>query len=189
MVFKSNKLKSLKSKILITWGLILILFGSLFLDNSAASSLNHHSTKTKTKTNLVVPIYEISAQAQKSMTCADFGTQFELKVDEVACINSGEVKLILRGIIQDSRCPSELNCFEAGQIQVAVKILVNEQDLGNLNLINNLSRKDLAIRRLDNYVIEFVKAEPYPKSNQEIKASDYIITLVVSQANDNCKVE
>ena len=184
MIFKSNKLKS---KVLITWSLILILFGGLFLDNSVASSLNHHLKKNNT--NLVIPIYEIFAQGQKNMTCADFGTQFKLKIDEVACINSGEVELILLGIIEDSRCPSELNCFEAGQIQVAVKILVNEQHLGTLNLINNVSRQELAIKRFNNYVIEFVKAEPYPKTNQEIKASDYTITLVVSQATDNCMVK
>ncbi|MDJ0568870.1 MAG: hypothetical protein QNJ53_07455 [Pleurocapsa sp. MO_192.B19] len=184
MVFKSTKLKS---KVLITWSLILILFGSMFLANRDASALNHRQKKINT--NLIIPIHKISGQAQKSMTCADFGTQFQLRIGEVASINCGEVELTFLEVAEDSRCPSDLNCFEAGQIQVTVKILVDEQDFGNLNLIDNASRKDLAIKRFDKYVIEFVKAEPYPKSNQEIEASDYIITLVVSQATDNCKVE
>lgn len=180
MVFKLTKLKS---KLLITWGLILILFSSMFPANSNASPLNPRQEKINT--NLILPIHEISAQVQKSMICADFGTQFQLKVSEIASINSGEVELTLLEVTEDSRCPSELNCFEAGQIQITVKVLVDKQNLGTLNLIYNASRKDLAIKQFDNYVIEFVKAEPYPKSNQEIKLSDYIITLVVSLAKND----
>ncbi|MDV2998039.1 MAG: hypothetical protein N4J56_007744 [Chroococcidiopsis sp. SAG 2025] len=177
MMFKLTKLKS---KILITWGLILVIFSSIFSANSNASPLN--ACQRKINTNLIFPIDEISTRAQKNMISADVGTQFQLKLSEVASINSGEVELTLLEVTEDSRCPSDLNCFEAGQIQITVKVLVDKQDLGTLNLICNASRKDLAIKQFDNYVIEFVKAEPYPKSNQKIKLSDYIITLVVSLA-------
>lgn len=177
------KLTKLKSKLLITWVLDVILFSIMFLANSDAFLLSHPSKKLNT--NFISAGNKSFSQAQKSMVHADFGNQFQLKISEVASIKSGEVELTLLEVTEDTRCPSNLNCFEAGQIQITVKVLVNKQDLGTLNLIYNASRKDLAIKQFDNYMIEFVKAEPYPKINQEIELSDYVVTLVASPAKNN----
>ena len=66
------------------------------------------------------------------MVFADFGTQFQLEIDEVASINSEEVELEFLEVVEDSRCPSDLDCFSAGQIQISIRISVDSQDLGTL---------------------------------------------------------
>ena len=134
--------------------------------------------------NLISSIHELHF-TQENMVYANFGNQFNLKPNQSAIINSGEVKVTFLEVTEDSRCPSDLNCFWAGQIQVFVNILENGHDLGTLRLVNNASRKDLSIKKINKYLIEFIKAEPYPKSNQEIEFSDYIITLAVSLAKDD----
>jgi hypothetical protein len=174
------KFTRLEVQLLINWVLIIIFLSGFFLFIDNAFSVDYQIKELNK--NLTVPNYYLFAKAQKNMIYTDFGTQFQFRIGEVASINSGEVELKLLEVAEDSRCPSDLKCFEAGQIQITVKILVDEQDLGNLNLSNNASRKDLAIKRFDNYVIEFVKAQPYPKSNQKIELSDYVVTLRVCRA-------
>lgn len=178
MTFKSTKFKS---KILILLSLIFILFISVILANNHALVVY---VPEKLKTNLFFT-HTIFHETQYNMISAGFGEQFQLKIGEVARINSGEVEITLLDITEDSRCPSDLNCFWSGQIQITVKTLLNKRDLGNLNFIYNASRKDLALKNIDNYLIEFIKAEPYPKSNQKIELSDYVFTLVVSLSKDN----
>jgi hypothetical protein len=175
MIFKSTKLKS---KLLIVLSLIFI---SVILANNHALIV-HVPEKLKPNSFFIHKIYHAT---QYNMISADFGEQFQLKICEVARINSGEVELTLLDVTEDSRCPSDMNCFWSGQIQITVKTLVNKRNLGNLNLIYNASRKDLAVKKINNYLIEFIKAEPYPKSNQKIELSDYVFTLVVSLSKDN----
>ncbi|MBD2521409.1 hypothetical protein [Nostoc sp. FACHB-133] len=178
MTFKSTKFKS---KILIVLSLIFILFISVILANNHALVVY---VPEKLNTNLFLT-HTFYNETRHNMVSADFGEQFQLKISEIASINSGKVELTLLDVTEDSRCPSDLNCFWAGQIQIIVKILVDKKDLGKSNLIYNASRKDLAIKKIDNYLIEFIKAEPYPKSNQKIELSDYVFTLVVSLLKDN----
>lgn len=169
-----------KSTLLIVWTLNFILFNNVLLANNHALIV-YTPEKLNTNIFLTHTFYNV----RHNMVSADFGEQFKLKVSEVVSINSGEFELTLLDVAEDSRCPSELNCFWAGQIQIIVKVLVDKKDLGTSNLIYNASRKDLAIKKIDNYLIEFIKAEPYPKSNQEIELSDYVFTLVVSLLKDN----
>ncbi len=166
----------LKSKLLINLVLILTFSASIFLGESQASQLVNQPRKINYQ-----QMSQTDNQKQKKIIYTDFNNQFQLKVDQIAIIKTEKFKLTFLDIIEDSRCPSDLNCFDSGQIKVAVKVVVNDCDLGDLNLINNTSRKNLGSTKVDDYLIKFVKAEPYPKSTQTIKLSDYIITLIVSK--------
>lgn len=167
---------------LITLGLTLIISSNVLVANG--NNLSFWNYCKTLNINLISSIHNLHS-IPKNMIYADFGNQFNLKVNQSAIINSGEVKVTFLEVTEDSRCPSDLNCFWAGQIQVAVNILVNGHNLGTLHLVNNASRKDLSIKKIKKYLIEFVKAEPYPKNNQEIEFSGYIITLAVSLAKDD----
>jgi hypothetical protein len=170
------ELIGLAATLLIKLGLILIIFSNVLMANG--NDLSFKSYYKKMNINLISSI-------QENMLYANFGNQFNLKLNQSAIINSGELKVTFLEVTEDSRCPSDLNCFWAGQIQVSVNILENDHDSGTLRLVNNASRKDLSTKKINKYLIDFIKAEPYPKSNQEIEFSDYIITLAVSLAKDD----
>jgi hypothetical protein len=176
------KFIGLAANLLIRLGLTLIISSNILMANG-----NNFSFKSYCKNlniDLISSIHELHF-TQENMVYANFGNQFNLKTNQSAIINSGEVKVTFIEVTEDSRCPSDLNCFWAGQIQVSVNILENGHDLGTLHLVNNASRKDLSIKKINKHLIEFIKAKPYPKSNQEIEFSDYIITLAVSLVKDD----
>lgn len=167
---------------LITLALTLIISSSVLVAN--ANNLSFWNFYKDLDIHLASSVHSLSS-TQQDIIHADFGNQFNLKLNQSAIINSGEVQVTFLEVTEDSRCPSDLNCFWAGQIEVSVNILENGHDLGFLRLVNNESRKDLAIKRISKYLIEFMKAEPFPKRNQHIELSDYIISLTVYLANDD----
>ena len=126
-------------------------------------------------------ISQIDRQNQDNQIHTDFNTQFQLKVGQSAIVKSRNFELIFLGVTEDSRCPADLNCFESGQIKIALKIAIDGRNLGCLNLANNASIKKLSIKQFNNFLIEFVTVRPYPNSNQIIKTPDYIITLIVKK--------
>lgn len=176
------ELIELAATLLIKLGLTLIITSNILMANG--NNLSFESYCKNLNINLISSIHKLHL-IQENMVYANFKNQFNLKLNQSAIIKSGEVKVTFLEVTEDSRCPSDLTCFWAGQIQVAVNILVNGHNLETLHLVNNASRKDLSIKKINKYLIEFIKAEPYPKSNQETESSDYIITLAVSLAKDD----
>jgi hypothetical protein len=176
------ELIGIAATLLIRLGLTLIIFSDVLMGNG--NDLSFKSYYRNFNTNLISSIHEFYF-IKENMIYSNFGNQFNLKLNQSAIINSGEIKVTFLEVTEDSRCSSDLNCFSAGQIQVSVNILENGHDLGTLHLVNNASHKDLSIKKINKYLIEFIKAEPYPKSNQKIEFFDYIITLAISLAKDD----
>ena len=79
--------------------------------------------------------------------------------------------------MEDSRCPADVLCIWQGEAKISVNVIKDSQDLGNFAL-STLEEK--ATQRFESFTIKLVEVQPYPSSNKEIKLSDYIITLVVS---------
>jgi hypothetical protein len=165
----------LKSKLLINLVLILLSLASILSVDCQASQLVDRSRRFDPQ-----QISQADLQKHKRLVYADFQTNFQLKVGQTAIVKSEDFELKFLGVAKDSRCPADLNCFESGQINIAVKITAKGHSLGNSQLVNNASRKDLGTKQVSNYLIEFVKAEPDPKNTQRIKPSDYVVTLIVS---------
>jgi hypothetical protein len=122
-------------------------------------------------------------QRQKKVLDMCLDASFNLRLGQIANIKSEKFKITFLDVVEDSRCPADIDCYEAGQIKIAVKVVATDRDLGKIDLINNASRENLGIQQVDKYLIKFVKANPYPKSTQKIKISDYVITLIVSKMN------
>jgi hypothetical protein len=118
---------------------------------------------------------------QKRLFDACLNTQFNLRLGQVAKIKIEQLKITFLDVVEDSRCPTDINCYESGQIKIAVKVVAKDRDLGKIDLVNNVSRENLSIQQVDKYLIKFVKADPYPESANKIRKLDYVITLTVSK--------
>jgi hypothetical protein len=177
----STKLIKSTAKSLLKLGLVSAITGSiLVVSNREALSVDNNRNAN------VAPAISRSKLLTRSIVSADFGQQFELKLNQSASINSGEVKVNFLRVIEDSRCPADVDCVWSGQIQVAVNVSVKGSAPKTLSLINRAGNKNISTKKFKKYSIEFVKAEPYPKNrNQKTKPADQIIFLIVSRVTNN----
>ena len=119
------------------------------------------------------------ADQKQELVPAKLDVEFQLKVAETAFLESGSIKIRFVTVFHDSRCPSDVVCIRAGEAKVTVKILKNDESLGDLLLISEAGNEKLATVAFDNYSMRLAKVDPYPVSTQKIELSDYVITLVV----------
>jgi len=82
--------------------------------------------------------------------------------------------------VEDSRCPSDVQCVWKGQVTVNVGVKVGWEDLGNYSISLN-DPLDLSIIQLDQYSLQLVKVEPYPTSTNPIDLYDYVVTMKFSK--------
>ena len=118
---------------------------------------------------------------QESAISANLDTPFQLEINQIASIDSNDIRIKFLNITEDSRCPSDVVCVWEGQATVVVNIVKNNQNLGDFSLTNRAAHEDLAMKNFDGYSIKLMKVDPYPKSTQRIDTSDYTITLIVSK--------
>jgi len=108
-------------------------------------------------------------------------SQFQLKVNQVAYIQSENIKIKFLDVIQDSRCPSDVVCVRAGEVAILANIIKNNKNLGDFMLIISPGNEDLTSEIFDGYSVRLIRVDPYPKSTQKIELSDYITTLIVAK--------
>lgn len=125
-----------------------------------------------------IPIPQIPNQWRNQITVS-LGSQFQLKVEQIAFIEAENLKIKFLNV-DDSRCPTDIQCFWSGQVAIVVNVVKNERDLGNFKLISKVGNEKLSAKVFDGHSIRLIEVTPYPKTTQKIEVSDYIITLVVS---------
>ncbi len=95
-----------------------------------------------------------------------------------ASFESGKIHLRIWSI-EDSRCPSDVQCVWEGQVTVNVNVVVNREDLGNYSISLN-EPLDGSLIQLDGYSLQLIKVEPYPTSTELIPVWDYVTTMKFS---------
>ena len=125
---------------------------------------------------------QVFAETKESMPSIN-ETQFQLKINQTASIESSNIKVKFLNVTGDSRCPSDVTCVWEGQIKIFVHIIKNNHDLGDFNLTSRGGQKNLALQSFDGYLIQILKVEPYPTSGKRILPSDYVSTFVISKTS------
>lgn len=110
--------------------------------------------------------------------------ELTLRVNEtqVVTLDSGSFEIKLLNI-EDSRCPSDVQCVWSGQVTATVSVTSSEQSLGNFDLTLRPGQDDLAIQKIDCYSIKLVQVVPYPNTTQNIDILDYFTTLTIYPSN------
>jgi hypothetical protein len=112
---------------------------------------------------------------------SELGSQFELKINQTTAIESDNIKVKLLNVMNDSRCPSDVQCIWAGQVSILVNVTKNNVNLGDVTLTLGAGNPDLAVKNVGDYTVEVIEVNPYPISTHKIKPSEYIVTLKVSK--------
>ncbi len=120
---------------------------------------------------------------------AKIGSEFKLKLKQVALIEPENLEVQFLEIREDSRCPVNVNCAWSGQLVIEVAVSRNKQPLGKylLNSIEAYRNKDKPT--FEKYNLALVKAEPgrvyenYGSSNSQIKpppAEELTVSLAMN---------
>jgi len=103
------------------------------------------------------------------------GREFTLAVGQSAVVDDA-VRLTLKAVTDDSRCPVDVTCVWEGDAKVAIEVITPtpraEHEL-------HTSGRDSREATHGAYHITLVKLEPAPRSTATISQGDYRATLVV----------
>ncbi|MEZ0368575.1 MAG: hypothetical protein ACAI44_05730, partial [Candidatus Sericytochromatia bacterium] len=112
---------------------------------------------------------------------ASLDQDLRLKYRQPVQIPSEKLQISYEALIQDSRCPSDVQCVRAGDVTVKLKLSQNGSELGQPELTFGAGA-DKAIAKVGDYQVSLVKVEPESKlSTQHLQASDYTLTVRVSK--------
>ena len=89
-----------------------------------------------------------------------------------------ELRVTMNGLLEESRCPKSVNCFQAGRAVLAFLLERNER-IGMFEL--STSPPDGSTRAyFQGYAVELLSVQPYPETpNDNTPAAKYLATIVV----------
>ncbi len=104
-------------------------------------------------------------------------SEFSLHIGESANIKNHGIKLKFIDVLEDSRCPSDVECVWEGTVSLSVNIEFNNQDLG----IFILNMSNLHKASFMSYYVKFKELDPYPISTEVIQKGSYVATFIVNE--------
>ncbi len=107
----------------------------------------------------------------------DMNSIFQLKPNvDISTPQGYDIQIIN---ITDSRCPSDVTCVWAGQVNVTLQVQNN-----NSKTILSLVDPSKNSITLDKYTIKLANVEPHPTSGKKISLSDYVVTIKINSISD-----
>lgn len=106
--------------------------------------------------------------------------QFKLNVGEEARVSEAGIKVSLVSIVEDSRCPTGVQCIWAGNGKVSVKLSKGKGQAVSVELNTSAGPKSSTFQ---GYEVRLVSLDPYPKDGVKISKDAYVVTLMVCK---NC---
>jgi hypothetical protein len=106
-----------------------------------------------------------------------------VKVIQKVCSNQRRVRLVLKEVLSDSRCPVGVNCIWAGEIKVVVAVYQDKKFIKEetLTISGGKSQENIAwfaqYLPADRRNLKSISVLPYPKEGGKIKAKDYYIRI------------
>lgn len=107
------------------------------------------------------------------------GIPFQLEEGETLFLEKEKIKIESLGVLEDTRCPSDLDCFWGGEVTIGFRITEDEKNISNFNLSIGEIPKESAFRRIDKYIINLQDVVPYPSICVKIDQTNYKALLIV----------
>jgi hypothetical protein len=95
-------------------------------------------------------------------------------------IPSEKLRLRFADVLEDSRCPTRVNCFWSGQARIAVAVQPDGSGATTVQFNTNPApTQTVKVATVGQYRIELQTLDPYPQTPDPIRFEDYRATLVV----------
>ena len=114
---------------------------------------------------------------------AALNREFKLKVGQEVQVKEAGIKLSLNSIVEDSRCPTGVNCIWAGNAKISVKLSKAKTDTASATSVELNTGAGAKSSTYEGYEVRLVRLDPYPKEGVKISKDAYVATLWVCK---NC---
>jgi hypothetical protein len=107
---------------------------------------------------------------------------FVLRVGQEATVAEQKLNVKFVSVLEDSRCPKGVNCIWAGNVRVQLQVSKARSKPAKVELsLNPRDAPDGEASNYGDYKLKLVSVEPYPVEGQQLRASDYTVTLSISK--------
>jgi hypothetical protein len=105
---------------------------------------------------------------------------FTLAGGQEGLIASEKLRLRFAEVLEDSRCPTQVECFWTGQARIAVAVYPEASSATTVEFNTNPAPgQTVKDAEVGPYSIELQSLDPYPQTPDAIAFADYRATLVV----------
>ncbi len=120
----------------------------------------------------------ISCEKQEISNTFTLGIEKSFKINGEYQSQDNSVKFKITAI-NDSRCPSDVECIWAGKADVSIDVTSPVSGSLVLSTLNNNIYK--STDTLGNYSFQLINVSPYPISTETIDLEDYQISLKIEE--------
>lgn len=136
---------------------------------------------TPTATPLPNPA-TISPPEVEGVLSVQLDQPFTLTIDQLAQLTDKELNLTFQEVLEDSRCPSNVECAEAGQARISINVTQMGQTPATLEMNTNPPLKQDVVT-YENFQIRLLALNPYPEDiDQPIPTEAYEAILVITDS-------
>lgn len=110
--------------------------------------------------------------------------EFALPGGQEATATGGRLRVRFTDVLEDSRCPTEVECFWTGQARIAIQVQPagSEPTTTEFNT-NPAPGQNVQTARVGEFTIHLRSLDPYPRTiDESIALEDYTATLSVQKA-------
>jgi hypothetical protein len=138
----------------------------------------------------VVAVLAVALMACQAVRKADadpvehiLGQEFPLSGGQEATIVGENLRVRFTDVLEDSRCPTEVECFWTGQARIAVAVETAGRAPTTLDFNTNPAPgQNVQTVNADDFTVELKSLDPYPRTPDDGTAfEDYTATLVVQR--------
>jgi hypothetical protein len=116
------------------------------------------------------------AQQSRQAEMIRLGQEFELKINQEATIEGEGLTVAFESVLEDGRCPEDVNCIWAGNAKIKIKLSKRARTPGAVELNTGVKPKSSSFL---NYDIKLVALNPRPKADKPVEKNEYKATLIV----------
>lgn len=120
------------------------------------------------KNTFIICLLFLVSSCGKTTFNAELGSAFKMKSSESVKVVDTDIKLSGFTIVEDSRCPTNTNCFWEGQVIAAVDFEGTPLKISTHEVVDTLG-----------YFFKITAVEPIKNEGDEIPLSDYILEILI----------
>jgi hypothetical protein len=104
---------------------------------------------------------------------------FTLAGGQEAVIPSEKLRVRFAEVLEDSRCPTQVECFWTGQARIAISVHPDGSATEVEFNTNPAPGQTVTVADVGQYSVELQSLDPYPQTPDAIAFKDYRATLLV----------
>lgn len=133
---------------------------------------------------LALAAWRLGDEARADAVEADLGQAFALPGGQTAAISGEPLRLRFAQVLEDSRCPTKVECFWTGQARIAIAVEDAEDSPTTVEFNTNPAPdQNRQTVQSGEFVIELQSLQPYPETPDDaIALQDYRATLLVRRS-------